>query len=131
MRSKRLSRSLHGLGWILATCALLVAGMADESESPPRAFVDRTGLGWRSLGEDDFINVNCKPETCTFGKVVIECTGQPVGLTRTRKSLGNFELVAQCRHLTPWGNLEILVRAAESSLEGIKPGTLPCGGIEV
>ena len=61
----------------------------------------------------------------------MHCTGQPVGVTRTRKPLGNFELVAQWRHLQSGGNSGIFVWAAESSLEGLKPGSLPRGGIEV
>ena len=61
----------------------------------------------------------------------MRCSGQPVGVTRTRKLLRNFELVAQWRHLSSGGNSGIFVWAAESSLEGLKPGTLPRGGIEV
>jgi hypothetical protein len=61
----------------------------------------------------------------------VHCTGQPVGVTRSRKRFGNFELVAQWRHLKSGGNSGIFVWAAESSLEGLKPGELPRGGIEV
>jgi hypothetical protein len=131
MRNRVFYRSLLGLGWAIATCALLAAGLADESVSPPRAFIDGTGAGWRPLGKDDFVNVNCEPETWSFQDGVIRCSGQPVGVARTRKSLENFELVAQWRHLRSGGNSGIFVWAAESSLEGIKPGTLPRGGIEV
>jgi hypothetical protein len=50
---------------------------------------------------------------------------------RTRKPVTNFELVAQWRHLQSGGNSGIFVWAPERALEGIKPGTLPRGGIEV
>src|SRR5262249_28423943 len=87
--------------------------------------------GWKALGEADFVNVNCASDTWSFNRGVIHCTGQPVGVTRTRKPLGNFELVVQWRHLRAGGNSGIFVWAAEKSLEGLKPGSLPKGGIEV
>ena len=77
------------------------------------------------------MNVNCNPETWSWKEGAVHCTGQPVGVTRTRKPLGNFELVAQWRHLKSGGNSGIFVWAAERSLEGLKPGALPRGGIEV
>ena len=58
----------------------------------------------------------------------MHCTGQSVGVIRTRKQLTNFELVAQWRHLQSGGNSGIFVWAAENSLG---PGTLPRGGIEI
>ena len=57
--------------------------------------------------------------------------GNRSALRRTRKPLVNFELVAQWRHLRSGGNSGIFVWAAESSLEGLRPGSLPRGGIEV
>ena len=30
-----------------------------------KAFIDGTGPGWKTLGQDDFININCDPETWT------------------------------------------------------------------
>jgi hypothetical protein len=119
------------LGLLLALSLPLVLGMADEPPAFPRAFLDGTGAGWKALGEDDFVNVNCAPETWTWKDGVVHCTGQPVGVTRTRKSLDNFELVAQWRHLRSGGNSGIFVWASEKSLDGIKPGSLPRGGIEV
>ena len=43
----------------------------------------------------------------------------------------NFELVAEWRHLKSGGNSGIFVWAPEKALEGLKPGALPRGGIEV
>ena len=124
MKTNSYGRGLRGLGLIAAMAVLVVAGLADEPVKPvlPRAFLDGTGPGWRALGEEDFVNVNCNPETWSWKEGAVHCTGQPVGVTRTRKPLGNFELVAQWRHLKSGGNSGIFVWAAERSLEGLKPG---------
>ena len=113
---------------------LVVSGLpafAEEPSGPPRAFLDGTGPGWKVLGEEDFVHVNCDPGTWTWKDGIVHCTGQPVGVTRSRKSFENFELVAQWRHLRSGGNSGIFVWASDAALEGIKPGTLPRGGIEV
>ena len=52
-------------------------------------------------------------------------------MIRIKKPVTNFELVAQWRHLQSAGNSGIFVWAPEKALEGIKPGSLPRGGIEV
>jgi hypothetical protein len=120
---------MAGIGFLLAASVLL--GMADEPSSPPRAFIDGTGPGWKALGEEDFVAVNGDPGTWTWTDGVVHCTGQPVGVTRSRKPFTNFELVAQWRHLKSGGNSGLFVWASEASLEGLKPGRLPRGGIEV
>jgi Domain of Unknown Function (DUF1080) len=124
-------KRIFGLGCLLAICAPLGLGRADEPGAAPRAFLDGTGTGWRALGEDDFVNVNCNSDTWTWKDGVVHCTGQPVGVTRTRTPLVNFELVAQWRHLQSGGNSGIFVWAAEESLKDLRPGKLPRGGIEV
>ena len=128
MKIESFHRSTIGLPAILA---LMVIGMADEPAAPPRAFLDGTGPGWKALGEDDFVAVNGNPETWTWKDGGVHCTGLPVGVTRTRKPLENFELVAQWRHLHSGGNSGIFVWAGDKSLEDLKPGSLPRGGIEV
>ena len=97
----------------------------------PRPYLDGTGPGWKELVEDDFTDVNCDPETWTWKDGVIHCTGKPVGVIRTKKPVTNFELVAEWRHLRSGGNSGIFVWAPEKALEGIKPDSLPRGGIEV
>ncbi len=117
---------------VLAVVALAcLAVVADEPAGVPRAFLDGTGPGWRALGEVDFTAVNCDPDTWSFRGGVIHCTGQPVGVIRTRKPLVNFELVARWRHLKPAGNSGIFVWAPEQALSGLKRNALPPGGIEV
>jgi hypothetical protein len=129
MNAASFGRIAIGMGGMLAVAALL--GMAEEPPGAPRAFLDGTGPGWRELAEADFENVNCDPETWAWKDGVIHGTGQPVGVIRTRKPLTNFELSAQWRHLRSGGNSGFFVWASEEALKGIKPGTLPRGGIEV
>lgn len=127
--------------WIGPRSRTLVAGFlavfaltgADEAQSPtpPKAFLDGQGPGWKALGEADFARVNGDPDTWTFQDGLIQCTGKPVGVIRTAKTYQNFELVAQWRHLKSAGNSGIFVWAPEASLQGIVPGRLPRGGIEV
>ncbi len=123
------SRILPALVVVLGVAAML--GRADEGPATPRAFVDGTGNGWRALGEEDFTDVNCGPDSWTWKGDLVHGKGEPVGVIRTRKAVANFELVAQWRHLKAGGNSGIFAWAPESALTGLKPGTLPGGGIEV
>src|SRR5206468_7404512 len=65
---------------------------------------DGTGPGWRSLGEDDFLNVNCDADTWSFHNGQIQCKGTPTGVMRMKEPITNFELVVQWKHLKPGGN---------------------------
>ena len=131
MRAGSFRRTMVGMGWLLAITSPLALGMADEPSAAPKAFLDGTGPGWNTRGEDDFVKVNCDPTTWTWKDGIVHCTGRPVGVTRTRKTLTNFEMVAQWRHLRSGGNSGFFVWASEKSLEGLRPGSLPRGGIEV
>ena len=128
MRAILRSRSVWGIVGLLTT--LVLAGRAEEPSPLPRAFLDGTGPGWKTLGEQDFVNVNCDPDTWTWKDGVVHCTGQPVGVIRRRRSrYTNFELVAQlAAPASSAGNSGIFVWAPEEALEGLKPGTLPSGG---
>jgi len=117
----------------VAALALIVSNTAraHEPSELPRAFVDGVGPGWVALGEADFVRVNCPPETWTFKEGLIQCTGRPVGVTRSVKPYTNFELVLQWRHLRSGGNSGVFVWATEEALTNLAPGRLPPGGIEV
>jgi hypothetical protein len=127
----------------LRGCALLaLVGIASlgplpavtAGEAPPdlpKACVDGTGPGWRALSLDDFAPVNCAPDTWSMKGGVIYCTGQPVGVTRSRQKFTNIELVVQWRHLTSGGNSGVFLWASDEALADLKPGQLPPGGIEV
>lgn len=103
---------------------------ADEPANPPKAFVDGTGPGWKAMVEEDFVNVNCDPKTWTWEGGTIHCTGQPVGVMRTKNVLTNLELVVEWRHLKSGGNSGVFLWADDKSIQGLKPGQLP-QGIEV
>jgi hypothetical protein len=116
---------------LVALVAPLSFGRSDEPPDLPKAYIDGIGTGWKAMGENDFANVNCDTSTWTWKGDLVHGTGEPVGVIRSRKPVTNFELVAQWRHLRSGGNSGVFVWASEKALEGIKPGTLPRGGIEV
>jgi hypothetical protein len=116
------------LVWLVVSAA--PARGAEEAAPAPRAFIDGAGPGWRDLGEADFVNVNCDPDTWTWQDGVTHCKGRPVGVIRSQKIYANFELVAQWRHLRSGGNSGIFVWGTPESIEALKPGQLP-QGIEV
>lgn len=105
--------------------------VAQEGPSLPKACIDGSGPGWRALGGDDFTNVNCHDGTWTWRDGAARCTGQPVGVIRSKQKFTNFELVAQWRHEQAGGNSGIFVWTSDAALQGLQPGTLPKGGIEV
>lgn len=133
----RMNNHIHPSFAVLLLASLL--GPAGSSpvraaESPdalPRAWVDGTGPGWRALGEADFTNVNCHPDTWAWKDGIITCTGQPVGVIRTWQTFTNLELVVQWRHLRSGGNSGVFLWATQEALTDLKPGQLPPGGIEV
>src|SRR5690348_13126358 len=60
---------------ILVTQAANVAIPEEPAAAAPKAFIDGTGLGWRALGEADFVMVNGDPETWTWKDGSVHCTG--------------------------------------------------------
>ncbi|HTU27294.1 MAG TPA: DUF1080 domain-containing protein [Pirellulales bacterium] len=117
---------------IEAAAAWLAAATAAWCDEParPMACIDGTGEGWREMGRDDFADVNCDPDTWSWSTAGLHCTGQPVGVIRTKKQYTNFELVVEWRHLRSGGNSGVFVWASESSLKDLPKGKLP-DGIEV
>lgn len=113
-------------------CLLLICGhVAIAADEPlPKAFLNGTGPGWKALGEADFINVNCDPDTWTWKDGVAHCTGQPVGVIRSVQPYTNFELVAEWKHLKSAGNSGIFIWGTEESLKDLKRNSLP-HGVEV
>ncbi len=106
----------------------LVLASADE---PPAARIDGNTLGWVTLGEKDFTNANCDPDTWTWREDgVLACKGTPVGVLRSVKQYTNFEMVVQWRHLKKAGNSGVFVWAPEKQLFALKRNQLP-HGIEV
>lgn len=112
---------------IAAALLALMASAADDDQP----VADSEGSGWRVLGEADFVNVNCLPDTWTWTDGGVHCTGKPVGVIRMKEPLTDFELTLEWRHLSEGGNSGVFLWAPPEALESIKPGQLPRGGIEV
>lgn len=126
--------SSAGLGILGVSCLLstiAIQGTADDIAVAPKAFINGEGPGWVPLEGVDFEHVNGEPDTWTWKGGFAKCTGKPVGVTRTKKQYTNFEMVVQWRHLESGGNSGVFVWAPEAAFEGIVPGKLPKGGIEV
>ena len=107
------------------------AAKAKAKTASRKAFINGEGPGWKPLSLADFENVNCDKNTWQEKDGTIYCTGKPVGVTRSKKTYENFELVAEWRHMKPAGNSGIFLWAPDASFTGLKPGQLPRGGIEV
>jgi hypothetical protein len=116
---------------LFASAAVAGAVYAEDPTPLPKATIDGSEPGFQPLGEQDFTNVNCRPDTWAWADGVAKCTGQPVGVIRTKKAYTNFELAAQWRHLKSGGNSGIFAWTSDAALEGLQPGALPKGGIEV
>ncbi|MFN0120495.1 MAG: DUF1080 domain-containing protein [Blastocatellia bacterium] len=99
--------------------------------APPRAFIDGTGPGWRTLLEQDFADVNGLPETWTWEGDYVRSTGKPIGVYRTQQKFTNFELNLQWRHLESGGNSGVFAWVPDEALKDLKPDTLPRWGIEI
>ena len=102
-----------------------------EEQVVTRAVIDGSGPGWLKLTKDDFVDVNTSPDTWTWTDDGVSCTGKPVGVIRSQKRYKNIELVATWRHLKSGGNSGIFLWASDEALTGLKPDSLPPGGIEV
>ena len=86
---------------------------------------------WKILGKDDFVQVNCDPETFQFKENnIIYCTGKPIGGIRTAKPYKNFELDVSWRHLKYAGNSGIFIWSPKSVLDKLPRNKLP-QGIEI
>lgn len=108
------------------------AAQAQPNSTSPKAFIDGSGPGWRALGELDFTNVNCDSNTWTWAGGITRCTGQPVGVIRSRQTVTNLELVVEWRHLRAAGNSGVFFWATDRSIKELEAGKgrLP-EGIEV
>ncbi len=105
--------------------------MAQESAPSKAALVDGQGPGWKTLGVADFERANCDESTFSWDGSLAKCTGQPVGVLKSIKTYKNIEIVAEWRHLSVGGNSGFFVWVPGKAFDGLKPGQLPKGGIEV
>ncbi len=122
--------------WLAAGLALppmlaRQAGASQTGPQSPRAFIDGTGPGWRTLTLDDFTRVNGNADTFTTRDGMIFCTGKPIGVHRTKQKFTNFEYVVEWRHLEVGGNSGTFIWVAEEALTNLPPDKLPASGIEI
>ena len=122
--------ALRAFGLPLVVALAGPAGLQGGAQTP-RACIDGTGPGWRTLGPADFAGVNGAPDTWTWDGDRLRSTGTPIGVMRTRDVVANFEIVLEWRHLQPGGNSGLFVWVPPEALEGLPPGRLPDAGIEV
>ena len=115
---------------LFAWSAVSLCAFAEETPEVGSASISGQGPGWKTLGKDDFVNVNCHEDTWVWKGETVHCTGQPVGVTRSIKQYTNFELVCQWRHLKHAGNSGIFVWTIPASLEKLEGPGLP-HGVEV
>jgi len=103
-----------------------------ETPELKKAVIDGTGEGWRELTGEDFVNVNCEEDTWTWDGNSVACTGSPVGVIRSTKTIKNFEMVCEWRHNKPAGNSGVFAWASQESIDKLAAGNgqLP-DGIEV
>ncbi|MCI0663241.1 MAG: DUF1080 domain-containing protein [Acidobacteria bacterium] len=124
-------RNFSLLGIVLLAALSSKPVVTQETQNAPKAFIDGTGPGWRTLGEKDFTTVNCNPDTWSWKDDFVSSTGLPICVTRTVQMFMNFELVAQWRHLRSAGNSGIFVWVPEEAVKDLKSSGLPDSGIEV
>ena len=88
--------------------------------------------GWKVLTGDDFVNVNCQPDTWRWELDHAFCTGKPTGVIRYREPLVNFELLCEWMHKKKGGNSGVFVWGTPASVQRLASGQgrLP-HGIEV
>ncbi|MBI1319765.1 MAG: DUF1080 domain-containing protein [Candidatus Hydrogenedens sp.] len=122
---------LKTLRFALAVCCCCLLASAEEAAAPvsPPILPD-TGPGWRELTQDDFVNVNCDPDTWKWEDGVVYCTGSPVGVIRTPYKVTNLELSLEWRHMKSAGNSGVFLWVTEDSVADLGRNKLP-HGIEV
>jgi hypothetical protein len=132
MKAFLVRRICGAVAGIVCTLVLSVRAQETSQTSPPRAFIDGTGPGWRALTGENFAHVNCDTNTWTWTNGFVHCTGHPIGVIRTTTLITNFELVVQWRHLQSAGNSGVFVWATPESIAALEKGNprLPTG-IEV
>lgn len=102
-----------------------------DTATSQQILIDGSGPGWVLLGQDDFVRVNGDDKTLTWDGNTAIGSGTPIGVTRSVKPYGNFELLIDWRHEKPAGNSGVFAWVPMSALDGLKPDSLPKSGIEI
>ncbi len=120
--------SLHLISFVAFA---LVADSALRAQSPTIQITPSPQTGWQQLSEADFVRVNGDEKTLVWDGTVAYGSGLPIGVTRTKELIENFELLIQWRHMTSAGNSGVFAWVDPAALENLPPGELPKSGIEV
>lgn len=89
---------------------------------------DESFLNSKQKGTDiEWINVNTDPDTWKRNKDELVCTGNPIGVMRSKKQYENFLLHVEWKHMEPGGNSGVFVWS--DAIPGIE-NRLP-NGVEV
>jgi len=116
----------------LACSALAIVSLTAQQGTTPRAFIDGSEPGWRTLGSADFAGVNGDRDTWAWSDdLTLRSTGMPIGVLRSQRTYVNFELMVEWRHLESAGNSGAFLWVPKAALTGLKPGVLPQWGIEI
>ena len=111
---------------------LLLSRKVGHSEEPVKfAWITGGEPGWVTLDGDDFVKVNGDEKTLVWDGELAIGSGEPLGVTRSKKSYKNFELVIQWQHQRSGGNSGVFLWVPMSALENLPPEKLPDSGIEV
>lgn len=118
---------------VMLAALTTIPAAAQETPAPgemPRAFVDGTGPGWRTLTESDFADVNGRPDTWEWNGELLRTTGEPAGVYRTEQVFRNFEMVIEWQIVEPAGDSGIFFWVPWQGLADLEPGDVPPFGIQ-
>jgi len=108
-------KHLHILLLVIFCVFLSSAGTTTQKEEGFVPLFNGTDL-------DNWVNVNCAPETWTVRDQMIVCTGIPKGVMRTDKQYENYILELEFRHMKAGGNAGLFVHSDDITHIG-KPFT--------
>jgi hypothetical protein len=126
--NKMLHLSFHRVSLLLLA---ITTGSTLQAQAPSIQITPSQETGWQQLSEPDFVRVNGDDKTLVWDGTVAYGSGLPIGVTRTKDIIENFELLIQWRHMTSAGNSGVFAWVDPSALENLPPGELPKSGIEV
>ncbi|MEM1228674.1 MAG: DUF1080 domain-containing protein [Planctomycetota bacterium] len=103
----------------------------NESTSVDVRVFDVSAPGWRQLTGNDFARVNGDETTLVWSGKEALGSGQPIGVTRTKFTVRNFELAIEWMHLNAAGNSGVFAWVPQWALDDLPPNQLPKAGIEI
>jgi hypothetical protein len=113
--------------WICCLCLVSTSALRGQTIS----FDVKSEPGWRQLNGDDFERVNGDDKTLVWEGTQAKGSGFPIGVTRTKFTVKNFELLIQWRHMEKGGNSGVFAWVDPKALENLPPNELPKSGIEI